>query len=27
LTVQEHGPVHRKDQRPDPEQELFRMTK
>ena len=27
LTVQDHGPVHRKDQRPDPEQELFRMTK
>ena len=26
LTVQEHGPVHRKDQRSDPEQELFRMT-
>jgi len=27
LTVQEHGPVHRKDQRSDPEQELFGMTK
>jgi len=26
LTVQEHGPVHRKDQRSDPEQELFKMT-
>jgi len=27
LTVQEHGPVHRKDLRSDPEQEHFRMTK
>jgi len=26
LTVPDHGPVHRKDQRSDPEQELFRMT-
>jgi len=26
LTVPDHGPVHRKDQRPDPEQELLRMT-
>jgi len=26
LTVQEHEPVHRKDQRSDPEQEHFRMT-
>ncbi|RLL91635.1 hypothetical protein BG32_11740, partial [Mesotoga sp. HF07.pep.5.2.highcov] len=26
LTVQEHGPVHRKDLRSDPEEELFRKT-
>jgi len=26
LTVPDHGPVHRKDQRSDPEQELFKMT-